>query len=140
MRSAGTRSVVAALIGNLLVAATKAVAAFMTGSSAMLSETVHSIVDTGNELLMLYGIRRSRQHPDAEHPLGYGRELYFWSFIVALLLFGAGACASVIQGIIHLEHPKPIENPALSYVVLGLSLIFEFGLMDNCLPKLPVED
>ena len=127
MRSAGTRSVVAALIGNLLVAATKAVAAFMTGSSAMLSETVHSIVDTGNELLMLYGIRRSRQHPDAEHPLGYGRELYFWSFIVALLLFGAGACASVIQGIIHLEHPKPIENPALSYVVLGLSLIFESG-------------
>ena len=94
MASAGTRSVRAALIGNLLVAATKAVAAFITGSSAMLAETVHSIVDTGNQLLMLYGIRQSQQRPDALHPIGYGRELYFWSFIVALLLFGAGACVS----------------------------------------------
>jgi cation diffusion facilitator family transporter len=125
MTSAGTRSVVAALIGNLLVAATKAIAAYITGSSAMLSETVHSIVDTGNELLMLYGIRQSRQRPDPEHPLGYGRELYFWSFIVALMLFGAGACVSVIQGIIHLQHPKPIDNAVVSYVVLALSLIFE---------------
>ena len=77
MASAGTRSVRAALIGNLLVAATKAVAAFITGSSAMLAETVHSIVDTGNQLLMLHGIRRSQQRPDAVHPIGYGRELYF---------------------------------------------------------------
>jgi cation diffusion facilitator family transporter len=125
MASAGTRSVRAALIGNLLVAATKAVAAFVTGSSVMLAETVHSIVDTGNQLLMLHGIRRSRQRPDALHPIGYGRELYFWSFIVALLLFGAGACVSVIEGIMHLQHPRQIENPIVSYVVLGLSLIFE---------------
>ena len=123
--SAGTRSVVAALIGNLLVATTKAVAAFVTGSSAMLAETVHSIVDTGNQLLMLHGIRRSQQRPDAEHPIGYGRELYFWAFIVALLLFGAGACVSVIEGIMHLQHPTPIEKPIVSYIVLGLSLIFE---------------
>ena len=125
MASAGTRSVRAALIGNLLVAVTKAVAAFVTGSSAMLAETVHSIVDTGNQLLMLHGIRRSQQRPDALHPIGYGRELYFWSFIVALLLFGAGACVSVIEGIMHLQDPKPIEKPIVSYVVLGLSLIFE---------------
>jgi len=123
--SAGSRSVRAALIGNLLVAATKAIAAFVTGSSAMLAETVHSVVDIGNQLLMLHGIRQSKQKPDAVHPIGYGRELYFWSFIVALLLFGAGACVSVIEGIMHLQHPRPIENPGVSYIVLGLSLIFE---------------
>src|SRR5215208_5416535 len=125
MASAGTRSVRAALIGNLLVAATKAVAAFVTGSSAMLAETIHSIVDTGNQLLMLHGIRRSQQRPDALHPIGYGRELYFWSFIVALLLFGAGACVSVIEGIMRLQNPRPIENPIVSYIVLTLSFIFE---------------
>jgi cation diffusion facilitator family transporter len=123
--SAGARSVVAALIGNLLVATTKAIAAYVTGSAAMASETVHSIVDTANQLLLFYGIRRSRLRPDEFHPIGYGRELYFWSFIVALLLFGAGACVSVIQGIGHIQHPEPIENPAVSYVVLGLSLLFE---------------
>ena len=123
--SAGTRSVVAALIGNLLVATTKAIAAYVTGSAAMASETVHSIVDTANQLLLFYGIRRSRLRPDELHPIGYGRELYFWSFIVALLLFGAGACVSVIEGIMHIRHPEPIENPAVSYVVLGLSLLFE---------------
>jgi cation diffusion facilitator family transporter len=123
--SAGTRSVVAALVGNLLVTATKAAAAFITGSSAMVSETVHSIVDTADQLLLLYGIRRSRQRPDELHPIGYGRELYFWSFIVALLLFGAGACVSIIEGVIHLRHPHRIESPAVSYVVLAFSLLFE---------------
>ncbi len=123
--SAGTRSVVAALIGNLLVATTKAIAAYVTGSAAMASETVHSVVDSANQLLLFYGIRRSRLSPDELHPIGYGRELYFWSFIVALLLFGAGACVSVFEGIMHLRHPEPIENPAVSYVVLGLSALFE---------------
>jgi cation diffusion facilitator family transporter len=123
--SAGARSVAAALIGNLLVATTKAIAACVTGSAAMASETIHSIVDTANQLLLFYGIRRSRLRPDELHPIGYGRELYFWSFIVALLLFGAGACVSVIEGIRHIRNPEPIENPAVSYVVLGLSLLFE---------------
>src|SRR6476469_1622752 len=91
----------------------------------MASEAIHSIVDTANELLLLYGIRRSRLRPDDVHPIGYGRELYFWSFIVALLLFGAGACVSVIEGILHLQHARQIENQTVSYLVLTISFVFE---------------
>jgi divalent metal cation (Fe/Co/Zn/Cd) transporter len=91
MASESNKVVLAALIGNVLVAITKAIAAAMTGSSAMLSEAIHSFVDTGNEVLLLYGMHRSRRKPDESHPLGYGRELYFWSFIVALLIFAVGA-------------------------------------------------
>src|SRR4051812_39107849 len=124
----GTKTTVwAALIGNLLVAITKIGAAFFSGSSAMLSEAVHSIVDTGNEALLLYGMRRSRRRPDSDHPFGYGRELYFWTFIVALLLFGLGGIASVVEGIGHIRHPEPIEHPGVIYIVLMLSLIFEGG-------------
>src|SRR3954454_7422283 len=124
-RSATSTTVWAALIGNLLVALTKVAAALFSGSSAMLSEAFHSLVDTGNEALLLYGMRRSRVRPDAEHPFGYGRELYFWSFIVALLLFGLGSVASVIQGITHIRHPRPVEHPGAIYAVLGLSFLFE---------------
>jgi cation diffusion facilitator family transporter len=126
-QSPGLVTVIAALVGNLLVAATKIAAAVVTGSSAMLSEAIHSVVDTGNETLLLYGIRRSKRRPDREHPLGYGRELYFWSFLVALMLFGAGACASVVQGILHIRNPVPLEKPLVAYVVLGLALVFEGG-------------
>jgi cation diffusion facilitator family transporter len=123
---AGSRKVVyAALAGNLLVAITKSVAALWTGSSAMFSEAVHSFVDTGNELLLLYGMHRSHEPADREHPLGYGRELYFWSFIVALLVFAIGAGVSLLQGIMHLRNPQPIENPLVNYIVLGLALLFE---------------
>jgi cation diffusion facilitator family transporter len=124
-RSASSKTVWAAVIGNLLVAITKIAAAAFSGSSAMVSEAVHSIVDTGNEALLLYGMRRSRRRPDAEHPFGYGRELYFWSFIVALLLFGLGCIASVVEGIDHIRHPQPIEHPGLIYLVLVLSFLFE---------------
>jgi cation diffusion facilitator family transporter len=117
--------VYAALAGNLLVAATKAGAAFWTGSSSMFSEAVHSFVDTGNEVLLLYGIRRSRGGADAVHPIGYGRELYFWSFIVAVLIFALGAAVSVYQGITHVLEPHAIEDPVVSYVVLALAFIFE---------------
>jgi cation diffusion facilitator family transporter len=121
-----TRQVVyAALIGNLLVAATKAVAAFWTGSSAMLSEALHSVVDSGNELLLLYGQHRAARPPDAAHPLGHGRELYFWSFIVALLIFAIGAGVSIYQGIAQLRHPTPIEDAWINYVVLAFALVFE---------------
>jgi cation diffusion facilitator family transporter len=118
-------AVLAALGGNLLVALTKSGAALWTGSSAMFSEAVHSFVDTGNELLLLYGMHRSHDPADREHPIGYGRELYFWSFIVALLVFAVGAGVSVVQGIAHLRSPEPIENAVVSYVVLCLSALFE---------------
>ena len=115
----------AALVGNLLVALTKASAAAWTGSSAMLSEAVHSLVDTGNEVLLLYGMRRSVRQADPEHPLGYGRELYFWSFIVALMVFALGAGVSLYEGILHILFPKPITDPLVNYVVLGLAFLFE---------------
>jgi len=120
-------AVYAALVGNLLVASTKIAAAVWTGSSAMMSEAIHSVVDTSNELLLLYGFRRASRPPDRLHPLGYGRELYFWSFIVALLLFALGAGVALYEGVMHVLDPAPIENPTVSFVVLGLSFIFEAG-------------
>ena len=119
------KAVIAALAGNVLVAATKLLAATWTGSSAMMSEAVHSFVDSGNEVLLLYGLRRASRRPDAQHPLGYGRELYFWSFIVALLIFALGAGVSVYEGIDHIRHLEPISSPAINYIVLALAFIFE---------------
>jgi len=123
--SESTRVVNAALVGNLLVAVTKAAAAAVTGSAAMTSEAVHSAVDTGNELLLLYGMRKARRPPDADHPFGHGREIYFWSFIVALLFFALGAVASIYEGVHHILSPVAISKPAVNYVVLGLALVFE---------------
>jgi len=124
----GNRTVVhAALLGNVAIAITKFVAAVITGSSAMLSEGVHSLVDTCNELLLLHGMRRAARVPDEDHPFGYGREVYFWSFIVALLVFALGGGLSFYEGIAHLRHPTPIERPEVNYIVLGLSFLFEGG-------------
>jgi len=122
-----TRVVNAALAGNILVTLTKVAAALVTGSSAMRSEAVHSAVDTGNELLLLYGMRKAARPPDADHPFGHGREIYFWSFIVALLFFALGAVVSVYQGLHHLREPVEINRPFVNYVVLGLALLFEGG-------------
>ena len=127
MASESNTVVLAALVGNVLVAVTKTVAAIVTGSSSMLSEAIHSFVDTGNEILLLYGMHRSRRKPDEAHPLGYGRELYFWSFIVALLIFAVGAGVSFYEGIVHLQNPEPMQRPIINYIVLGLSLVFEGG-------------
>src|SRR3954464_8049990 len=121
------KAVYAALIGNILVAITKFAAALVSGSSSMMSESVHSLVDTGNQALLLYGYRRSLRQPDASHPLGYGRELYFWSFMVAVLLFTAGAGVSFYEGIIHIRSARPIEYATVNYVVLALSFAFEAG-------------
>lgn len=114
-----------ALAGNLLVAATKFVAAAWTGSSAMLSEGIHSVVDTGNEILLLYGMRRSAGGPDRDHPLGHGREIYFWSFVVALLVFTLGAGVSIYEGVTHILQPQAIEDVHVNYAVLALSALFE---------------
>src|SRR6266581_7922733 len=116
--SASRKVIYAALAGNLMIAVTKFAAAWWTGSSAMLSEGVHSVVDTSNQLLLLYGINRSSKPPDDDHPLGYGRELYFWSFIVALLIFSLGAGVSVYEGFNHIVVPQPIERPGVIFAVL----------------------
>ena len=122
---ASKRVLRAALAGNLLVAVTKAVAAAITGSSAMLSEAIHSVVDSGDQVLLLYGQRRAQRPPHPEHPFGHGRELYFWSFVVALMIFALGAGVSIYEGILHIGHPQPITNPQVSYVVLALAFVFE---------------
>jgi cation diffusion facilitator family transporter len=119
--------VYAALAGNAGIAVTKFVAAAITGSAAMLSEGVHSLVDTANELLLLYGLRRADSPADATHPFGYGRELYFWSFMVALLVFALGALASLYHGYGQLVEPRPIERPGINYAVLAASFVFEAG-------------
>ncbi len=124
----GSKKVVyAALIGNLLIALTKFGAAIYTGSSAMLSEGVHSVVDTGNEGLLLYGMHRAKKPADEHFPFGHGKEIYFWSFVVALLIFALGAGISMYEGVHHLLHPTQQENPIVNYVVLGLALVFEGG-------------
>ena len=124
----GSRKVVyAGIIGNLLVAVTKFVAAAFTHSSAMLSEAVHSVVDTLNQVVMLYGIKRSSRPPDREHPLGHGRELYFWSFVVAVLIFAIGAGVSVYEGIHHVIDPEEMASPWVNYVVLVVAGAIEFG-------------
>jgi cation diffusion facilitator family transporter len=127
MASGSKKAIYAALIGNSLVAVTKFIAATVTGSSAMLSEGIHSLVDTGNQVLLLWGDRQSRKPADEQFPFGHGREIYFWSFIVAILIFALGAGFSIYEGIHHLLHPQPVKNPIVNYVVLGLAIVFEGG-------------
>jgi cation diffusion facilitator family transporter len=125
MASESRTAIFAAIAGNTAIAATKFVAAGVTGSSAMLSEGIHSLVDTGNGALLLLGVRKSRKPPDATHPFGHGMELYFWSLIVAILIFALGGGMSVYEGVIHIAHPNQIKNPTWNYVVLGLAIVFE---------------
>ncbi|RZI42554.1 cation transporter [Herbaspirillum sp. HC18] len=127
MASGAKKVVYAALIGNLLIAMTKFGGAFYTGSSAMLSEGVHSVVDTGNEALLLYGMHRAKLPADERYPFGHGKEIYFWSFVVALLVFALGAGVSLYEGVHHLRHPRPIESPVANYVILALAMMFEGG-------------
>lgn len=115
----------AAMGGNLLIAVTKFVAAAVTGSSAMLSEGIHSVVDTGNQILLLLGMQRAKRPPSPQFPFGHGKEVYFWSFVVALLIFAVGSGVSLYEGVIHILDPEPIESPLVNYVVLGLGILFE---------------
>ena len=124
-RSTTLRLIYAAMAGNCLVAVTKFVAGAWTGGSAMAAEGVHSLVDTGNQALLLYGLRRAEQRPSPEHPLGHGREIYFWSFIVALLIFSLGAGVAILEGVLHILNPRAIEDAYINYIVLGLAFVFE---------------
>ena len=123
--TASTRTLVVALLANLGIAASKFVAAAITGSSAMLTEGVHSVVDSVNQLLLMWGRRAAKRPPDRLHPFGYGRELYFWSFVVAVLVFSLGAGVSVYEGIIHILHPEPAVSPIIAYAVLLIAFALE---------------
>ncbi len=115
----------AAIAANLGIAIAKFVAAALTGSSAMISEGVHSLVDTGNQGLLLLGLGRARRPPDKEHPFGHGKELYFWSLIVAILIFGVGGGVSIYEGITHILDPTPLEDPLVNYIVLAMAFVLE---------------
>ena len=115
------------MAANLAIAISKFVAAYFTGSSAMLSEGIHSVVDTGNGLLLLYGVNQSQKPADARHPFGRSQELYFWSLIVAVLIFAIGGGMSFYEGIKHIQNPEPLTDPLWNYIVLGLSIVFEGG-------------
>ncbi|MEE9238453.1 MAG: cation diffusion facilitator family transporter [Thermodesulfobacteriota bacterium] len=125
MATGSKKVIYVALIGNALIAIIKFIAAAITGSSAMLSEAIHSLVDTCNQVLLLYGLKRAQRPPDKNFPFGYGKEIYFWSFIVAILIFALGAGISIYEGIIHLLHPKPITTPYINYIVIGFAMMFE---------------
>jgi cation diffusion facilitator family transporter len=115
----------AALGGNLMIAVTKFAAAAYTGSSAMLSEAIHSLVDSGNQWLLLYGLRRARRAPDEEHPFGYGMELYFWTFVVAIMVFAVGAGVAFYEGIIKIRAPHPVTDNYVNYAILGVAIVIE---------------
>ena len=119
------KAILAALVGNSLIAIAKFIGAAYTGSSAMFSEGVHSVVDTGNQLLLLYGLKRSKKPADKHHPFGYGKEIYFWSFVVSILIFGLGAGVCFYEGIHKISSSQAVTNPIVNYIILGLAIIIE---------------
>jgi len=125
MASESKTAVTAAFAGNLAIAIAKFIASAFTGSSAMLTEAVHSLVDTGNQLLLMHGMRRAGRPPDENHPFGHGMELYFWTFVVALLMFSVGGAASIWEGVQHIRSPESIGRAWINWLVLGVSALFE---------------
>lgn len=125
MASGSHRAIYAAILGNLAIAITKFVAAFMSGSSAMMAEGIHSLVDTGNGGLLLLGIRQSKRPPDRLHPFGHGKDLYFYVLIVGISIFAVGGGISIYEGILHTLHPEPMTGVTLNYIVLGVAVVFE---------------
>ena len=136
MATGSTRAVVAAMIANAVIAVAKFTASAITGSSAMLSEGIHSVADTGNQALLLFGNRRSHRPADRQHPFGYGPELYFWSLIVAMILFGLGGGFSIYEGIAHLKHPEVPQDPVWNYAVLALAFVVEATALRVALKQL----
>jgi len=129
MSASSKKAIYAALIGNGLIAVTKFIAAAFSGSAAMFSEGIHSVVDTGNQVLLLYGLKRAEQPASPDFPFGHGKEVYFWSFVVAILIFALGSGISLYQGWQHLHHVEPLRNLGLSYAVLALAMVFEGGAL-----------
>lgn len=127
MSASSTKVIIAALIGNTLIAVTKFVAAAISGSSAMLSEGIHSLVDTGNQILLLYGLKAAKKPADERFPFGHGKEIYFWSFIVSILIFAVGAGVSLYEGVLRVMNPEPVEHVVINYVVLIMAMLFEGG-------------
>jgi cation diffusion facilitator family transporter len=130
--SESTREIVKSLVANVLIACAKAFAAVITSSGAMLAETLHSFADCGNELLLLRGVHSAKRPPDPRHPLGYGRAMYFYAFVVALLLFTGGGVFSIHEGVHKIRHPEPIDQSIIAYIILGLSFLLEgYALFGN---------
>lgn len=129
MAGSSKKAIFAALVGNSLIAVTKFSAAAYTGSSAMLSEGIHSLVDTGNQILLLFGLKQARKPASPEFPFGHGKEVYFWCFIVAMLIFALGGAVSIYQGVQHLDHAEPLSNIMVNYIVLIAAMIFELGAL-----------
>jgi len=123
--SGGKKAIIAAFLANLGIALAKFAGFLITGASSMLSEAIHSVADTGNQGLLLLGGRRSERAADQEHPFGYGRERYFWSFVVAVVLFTLGAMFAIYEGIHKIQHPEPLENPAVAIGILGVAFVLE---------------
>jgi cation diffusion facilitator family transporter len=125
MAGSSKKVIYAALVGNAIIAVAKFVMSAITGSSAMFSEGIHSVVDTGNQILLLYGLKQAKKPADEKHPYGHGKEVYFWSFVVALLIFAVGSGLSIFKGLEHISHPVEITNPVWNYLVLGFAMIIE---------------
>ena len=135
-QSASVKSIFFALLANLGIAITKTVAAVLTGSGAMLAEAIHSYADSGNQGLLFLGLKSAKKIPDSEHPLGYGKEIYFWSFIVALLLFSMGGLFSVYEGIHKISSHEGLKNPLIAVAVLSFSLILEAASLYGCITQI----
>jgi len=129
-------AIIYALSANAGIAASKAAAAAYTGSSAMLAEAVHSAADCANQLLLLLGIRQARRQPTPDHPLGFGKATYFWSFMVAIMLFSLGGAFSIYEGVHKLSHPEPLANPWVAIIVLGVGVLLEAWSLRGCIHEI----
>jgi len=136
MSGGSLKVILGSLAANLGIAAGKGAAAVITGSGAMLAESIHSLADCTNQILLLVGAKQAQQPPDDSHPLGYGRAAYFWSFLVALMIFAGGGVVSIYEGLHKITHPDPVEHVIVGFVVLGLSFILEFAAMLQCIKAL----